>query len=500
MVSDGVESSVASWQDHFEVWHKIRKTNLSPIEEDGGILAGREAEDKLRVIVSENYSFRGCHSFAAKRLPDPRNRRRREIDLIVVTAKRLYVIECKNWGGSLTISIDRDRWIQKTSTGRTIEHENVLSLNTLKMKLLVEYLRNRGISIEPDRVCQKLILMNKSLRITSGLIAKNLDVITPDRLEEYLAKENNKLKPHEQLFSSAIGLLLDEELKGKVLDGLEIERVGGQNHDQIIEEIGKIATWDKIFLHGTKILTGDIIDRYLPSIYQHDNPVTLDQIKEIRIVFSKFKWGGFAKALFRLGRPISLDLYGSQSKLLAKTSGDPSGVIEIQEAGSPTRTRVNLCEIDRIVFGKHIIASTDRKAVRDRPIKTLIALAICGGLLITPSVRNSLSSTIANLSAITKNGWLLANDNSTLNSYTGNYDFGRYAVKISRQKDRLFAETADGKAKLQKTQSKAGNEFTVASQKTGNLGKYLFIKDRQGKIKHLIWIQTNGEHRKCPKI
>jgi hypothetical protein len=94
----------------------------------------------------------------------------------------------------------------------------------------------------------------------------------------------------------------------------------------------------------------------------------------------------------------------------------------------------------------------------------------------------------------------LANDNSTLNSYTGNYDFGRYAVKISRQKDRLFAETADGKAKLKKTQSKAGNEFTVASQKTGNLGKYLFIKDRQGKIKHLIWIQTNGEHRKCPKI
>jgi hypothetical protein len=39
---------VASWQEHFHAWHKISKTNLNPIAEDGGILAGRDAEDLLR--------------------------------------------------------------------------------------------------------------------------------------------------------------------------------------------------------------------------------------------------------------------------------------------------------------------------------------------------------------------------------------------------------------------------------------------------------------------
>ncbi len=100
-----------SWKEHFAVWHKIQKTDLTPIAEKGEILAGREAEDVLREIVNENYSFKDCHSFAAKRLPDPRNNRKREVDLIVVTAKKIYVIECKNWTGTL---ITRgDQWIQR---------------------------------------------------------------------------------------------------------------------------------------------------------------------------------------------------------------------------------------------------------------------------------------------------------------------------------------------------------------------------------------------------
>ena len=59
---------MASWQEHFEAWNRIVKTDLRPIKENKGIEAGREAEDKLREIVNENYSFKGCHSFAAKRI------------------------------------------------------------------------------------------------------------------------------------------------------------------------------------------------------------------------------------------------------------------------------------------------------------------------------------------------------------------------------------------------------------------------------------------------
>jgi Nuclease-related domain len=492
---------VASWKEHFDTWHQIRKINLQPIDEEGQILAGRDAEDLLRRIVDEHYSFKDCHSFAAKRVPDPQHKRRREIDLIVVTAKRLYVIECKNWTG--TLSIDGDRWVQRSVSGRERLHEDVLSLNTFKMNLLVQYLQDRGIEIEPDRVCQKLIFMNPKLKIASMAIAKNSDVITPNRLEEYLARQNNQLKAHEKLFSSVIGLLLDEELKGKVLDGLAIDRVGGIHHDRLIQEVGKLATWDKIFLHGTKILSGDIIDRSIPNLFRkYPKYLTLDRAKEIRIGFVKSKWLGLIKAFLRIGRPIALDFYDPQAKLIAQISGNPDGNVLIHEPGSRDPTPVNLCEIDRIVSGRHI-ANDNRKAISKIPIKTLLALAIGSGLFFTPVGRDS-RLFIQNQWSSVLDWWMHSSQSrdatSGLNSYTGNYDFGRYSVKVFLQKNQLFAETATGKAKLNRINVKNGNEFTIISQHKGNLGKYVFVKNQQGQVQHLIWVQNNGQKRKCPKI
>ncbi len=492
---------MASWKEHFDTWHQIRKTNLQPIDEDGQILAGRDAEDLLRKIVDEHYSFKNCHSFAAKRVPDPQNRRRREIDLIVVTAKRLYVIECKNWTGKL--SIEGNGWVQRSFGGKERLHEDVLSLNTFKMNLLVRYLQDLGIQIEPDRVCQKLIFMNSKLKIASMAIAKNPDVITPNRLEEYLGRQDNQLKAHEKLFSSVIGLLLDEELKGKVLDGLDIDRVGGIHHDRLIQEVGKLATWDKIFLHGTKILSGDIIDRSIPNLF-HKYPkyLTLDRVKEIRIGFVKTKWLGLIKAFLRIGRPISLDFYDPQAKLIAQISGNPNGTVLIHEPGSRDPTSVNLCEIDRIVSGRHI-TSDDRKAISKTPIKTLLTLAIGCGLIFTPVGRTS-RVFIQNQWSSAIDWWMRSSpskDNSSgLNLYTGNYDFGRYSVKVFHQKNQLFAQTASGKVKLDRTSAKNDNEFALVSQRKGSLGKYVFFKNQQGQIKHLIWIQKNGQQRKCPKV
>jgi hypothetical protein len=415
----------------------------------------------------------------------------------VVTAKRLYVIECKNWTG--TLSVAGDRWIQKSYAGKVTQHEDVLLLNTLKMKLLVEYLQTLGIWVQPERVCQKLIFMNPKLNIASLVIAKNFDVVTPDRLEAYLGRQDNQLKPHEQLFASVIGLLLDEELKGKVLDGLEIERVGGEHHDRLIQEIGKLATWDKILLHGTKILSGDIIDRSIPHIFtNYTDRLPIEITKEIKVGFVRSKWWGLLKAFLKIGRPIGLDLYDDRGKLLAQANGNPSSFIRIHEAGSKEPIPVDILQIDRIISGKHV-ANTSQKALTEKPIKTLLTLAIGGALILMPSIRDRLFLTTRSAA-----DWLgsLGDNNSAnlLDRYTGNYDFGRYAVKVYKQKDRLFAETAEGKATLEKTNLKSGHEFTVVARNKGKLGKYLFVKNQQGQVRHLIWVQTNGKQRKCPKI
>jgi Nuclease-related domain len=491
---------MASWREHFNAWHIIRKTDIDPVQEDGWVLAGRDAEDLLRTIVNENYSFKGCYSFAAKRIPDPRNRRRREIDLIVVTAKNLYVIECKNWAG--TLEIKNGQWVQTSSRGKVTAHEDVLDLNTFKMKLLVEYLCDQGIQIQPRRVCQKLIFMNSNLEITDLAISRNPDVVTPDRLQDYLGQQDNKLKTHEKLFASVIGLLLDEELKGKVLDGLSIERVGGEHHERMIQEIGMLATWDKIFLHGTKILSGDIINRDIASIYRYPQQVKINQVKKIQVGFVKSKWLGLAKAFLKIGRPIALDLYDSQEKMLAKTSGESSSAIRIMEAGSTEPTSINLCEINQITFGKYI-AAADRQGLPKKRFKRWFLLIVAGTLFAVPGIRDQL---LANLATwpVSFGNWLqsfnITKSANSIDDYIGNYDFGRYAVKVYTENNQLFAETAEGKAKLNKTNAKNGDEFVVISPNKGTVGKYKFVKNQQGRIQHLIWIQNSGRQRKCPKV
>ncbi len=491
---------MASWRDHFTAWYAINKTNLQPIKEDGWVLAGRDAEDLLNNIVNENYSFKGCHSFASKRIPDSRNKRRREIDLIVVTAKNLYIIECKNWSGSL--GIRAGQWVQTNSRGRVTVHEDVLELNTFKMNLLVEYLREQGIWVQPHQVCQKLIFMNTNLEITDSAISKNPDVVTPDRLQDYLGQQDNKLKPHEKLFSSVIGLLLDEELKGKVLEVLDIERVGAAQHDKLVQEIGNLATWDKIFLHGTKILSGDIINRDISNIYRYPQQIQINQVKEVRVGFIKSKWWGLAKAFFKLGRPIALDLYDSQGKLLTKTDGDPLSTIRIMEAGSTEPSTVHLCEIDRLAFGKYM-AAPNRKVAPKRRFKFWRWLILGGILYAIPGVRDRLFTNPATWPESIGNwvqSWNSGKTTIAIESYQGNYDFGRYAVRIYSENQQLFADTSEGKAKLQKTNPKNDDEFTVISSKKGTLGKYRFIKNPQGQIQHLIWTQNSGRQRKCPKV
>ncbi len=381
-----------SWKEHFAVWHRIQKTDLTPIAEKGEILAGREAEGVLREIVNENYSFKGCHSFAAKRLPDPRNNRKREVDLIVVTAKKIYVIECKNWSGTL---ITRgDRWIQRNQISgvlKEIIHDNTLDLNAYKMSLLGEYLDNFGVSIGDDDICQKVVFMNPKLRIQSEVIERHPDVITPDCLGDYLDAQTNKLKTHERFLSSLIGVILDDETKGKVLDGFSIKRVGDENHDRLIALIKELPTWDKVFLRGTKILSGDVLARE-SDFYADIQDVPFKDIKEIRVSFTESKSFGFLKATFRIGKPVKLDLFDAHGAHLMEKAANPHGTVTIQEAGSPNATRIDLYQIKKIRYGKYIDSEKKSFAYKHAAAigKLLLAGISIAGLLAILAIFNNI--------------------------------------------------------------------------------------------------------------
>ena len=207
---------MADFREYIRVWYKYATSNINPETEDPIVLAGRDAENVLHNIIHENYQFRGCHSFSSKRIYNTQVNHKHEIDLIIVTDKKLYVMECKNWGGSLVI--ERDKWVQIKRNNDRVEHDNVLNLNEIKKNLLISTLKSHDITVNDTACEQKIILMNRNLKIQNPEIYSNENIITPDRLYQYLNKQDNRRKPHEILFSAIINLLLDDESATMISD------------------------------------------------------------------------------------------------------------------------------------------------------------------------------------------------------------------------------------------------------------------------------------------
>jgi hypothetical protein len=340
-------------KEHIDAWYKYVKADVKAIEEDPEILAGREAEDLLRNIVNEHYQFKGCHSFSSKRVYNPSAGHKNEIDLIIVTEKKLYILECKNWGGQL--KREDGKWIQykrqRDGSYRTISHDDVVAKNEEKRKVLIDFLRSNGIDISDSDCTQKVILMNRKLAIHSEDIYNDPKVIPPDRLDHYLGRQETRLKPHERFFASVISLLLDDETSSKIVDGL-FKRLGGKDYKRLINSISGLPTWDKVILHGTKIISGDVrkSDR---SIFKSAYGIPFDQVKTIKNGIIRSKGIFLVKSVLTIGRPIALDLYDMRGSYIKGVEGHPDGIIRIQPAGSPDCIDIPIFQIEEIVYGKY---------------------------------------------------------------------------------------------------------------------------------------------------
>ncbi len=340
-------------KENIDAWYKYVKADVKPMEEDPEIRAGREAEDLLKNIVDEHYQFRNCHSFSSKRVYNPAVGHKNEIDLIIITEKKLYTLECKNWGGHL--KKEGDKWVQykrqPDRSYRTIEHDDVVLKNDSKLDVLLNFLRSNGISIARGDCSQKVILMNNNLAIDSEEIYNHPDVIPPDRLNSYLGRQETRLKPYERFFSSIISILLDDESSGKIIDGL-FKKLGGKSHKELVKAVSQLPTWDKIKLYGTKILSGDV-RRSDNNIFKSSYGIPFQKIKRIRVRITRSKGVFLVKSLLSIGRPIALDLYDFQGNYIKGIEGHPDGVVKFQPAGQRESIDIPIFQIEEILYGKY---------------------------------------------------------------------------------------------------------------------------------------------------
>jgi hypothetical protein len=239
--------------DRLQTWAAARRER--PVTEDPAVQFGRDAELSLHELVATHFNDKGAHLFAGRRVPCPRRRLRREIDLIVLTPRLISLIEVKNWSGEL---YDRGAaWVQVRRGGDELRHANLIDDNIEKRDAFLDYLRQHGLARERDFaarfVVQKVVFMNANLTVSQSIRA-HPDVITRDRLTTFLNRQPSAGIAR-RVFSSVIELCMGAET-ARGLTG----SMGSEVFAALVKCVSEIPTWDRLRLLGGKVLTGDMYE------------------------------------------------------------------------------------------------------------------------------------------------------------------------------------------------------------------------------------------------
>lgn len=322
-------------RERLSTWKALGRTE--PLEEDPGILAGRQGENFLRDFVQGHVEFQNSHIFLGKRVP--RKKGRKEIDLMVVTPKRIHIIEAKNWSGALQVR--GDKWVQVRRKGQEVEHPNLLDYNLQKMDILIEYLGGKGLSLSRDFFCQKVIFVNPRLKVDEKL-SENLDVITPSKLEGYLNQHKRK-GLSEGMLCSVIEFCLGSDAAQKMVKDL-FKSLTKENYTTLLRELDGLSTWDRLDYYGNKSSTGDFLKLKVGDRYWRKN--RLGEIRSLEIRWSRNRFWGLIKALFRIGTLGSVKVDGETLSLSAEDK------VLFHFAGQPDPELVPLTKVEEIVLGK----------------------------------------------------------------------------------------------------------------------------------------------------
>jgi hypothetical protein len=320
--------------DRLRTWWAARCE--APTPEDPAVLYGREAELSLHALVTTHFDHKGAHLFAGRRVPCPARRMRREIDLIVLTPRMISLIEVKSWSGEL---IDRGAvWVQVRRGGDELRHPNLIADNLEKRAAFLDYLRQHGLGRERDfgrYVSQKVVFMNPSLTVGPSIRA-HPDVITRDRLAAFLDRQPAAGFAR-RVFCSVIELCLGAEAAQSVTG-----EIGGERFAALVRCVADIRTWDRLRLHGGKVLSGDLLQLHAGGRHLPREEVARGSM---RVAWSRGKWGLF-KALTGLGAVGQLTPPGGGAWALSAHD-----CVIFHAVGEPAQATVPLTRVEEIVMG-----------------------------------------------------------------------------------------------------------------------------------------------------
>lgn len=245
-----------SWERRLDDWHAMMR--VRPHTELPEVLAGARGELSLRRVMGRHQSSRFGHIFGGKRVPrDPAQPAagRYEIDLIVVTPRRIAIIEVKHWSG--TLRLDGDHWVYQRRSGEVQAFDNLVAHNDGKLRALRQHLQAAGLDVPRERFNQLVVFTHPRLDL-DGRLAEHPNVVTLYDLQVGGSRFGRGVSGSELLLAKLIERCARPSTASKLTEGL-LEMMTPATTAKIAEIVGQLRTWDVVRLHGGRELIGDLL-------------------------------------------------------------------------------------------------------------------------------------------------------------------------------------------------------------------------------------------------
>ena len=334
-----------AWTERLARWRALRDAPL--FLEDGRTRAARQAETVTGRLVSVHHTVQFGHVFSSKRIPRDVNAAamgRCETDLIVITPRRVVVLEVKNWSGSLRVQ--GNQWVQTQRSGNQLVHQNLLLHNRDKLRVLRQYLLHKGVNLPAERFHQAVVFANPRLDIDPTLRGHPA-VLEFDSLDSVLGEGTSAARV---MAARVVEKLAGVEAASGVNQTL-LDIIPPSEGKAAAAAIAELRTWDRIALRGGRVLQGDVL--WLRIHGTHCPAEAMDRGGIGSFYWRRDRLGGILWVVMN-GYPGYMEgtIFGDQHRIPRRILPvDLDACAYFHEVGAPKPSIVALTNVERVEVG-----------------------------------------------------------------------------------------------------------------------------------------------------
>eukprot|EP00250_Pteridium_aquilinum_P011169 c19882_g1_i1 orf=95-1138(+) len=209
------------------------------------LLCSEALEDPLHadrlakiLMLKELRENPGINFAGALRIPDTGDEDHKEVDLVILTRRKLYLVEAKSWSEKVKREIDGS-WCQKYADGSLLRHGNIAEEVKKRAALLESYLFRRGLKPPSSFVQYIIVFTNPDCRVDETILCIP-GVFSLQQWKAFLRKKAQK---------SALSWMIPK--KGKMMSS--------GFYQQLVSILSTAPTWDRLTLEGGDIVLGNFL-------------------------------------------------------------------------------------------------------------------------------------------------------------------------------------------------------------------------------------------------